>query len=143
MTSRTAAGAALAVLLSLGLTACGSDSHADDAAKATTHACRSFVLVGGADADQLAKELQAVLADTGGYNAEDVTARVLAIRAAATTAGLIEYLPKKDFRMFAALVDATLAAETAVKAEADSSSSLAPAIGAYNRAVQAVDARCR
>ena len=141
--SRAIPAAVLAVLLGTALTACGDDSENDDAAEATTHACRSFVLIGGADANQLAEELQAVISGTGGYNEEDVTERVLAIRAAATKAGLTEDLPKKDFRLFATLVDATLRAETAVAADADSGSGVAPALGAYVRAVKAVDARCR
>ncbi|MFL6021876.1 MAG: hypothetical protein ACJ72O_00915, partial [Marmoricola sp.] len=76
--SRAIPALAFTSLLGAVLTGCGGDDHDKaDATAATTHACRSYVLVGGADADQLSDELQAVLDGSGGYNVDDVTARVL------------------------------------------------------------------
>jgi len=139
--SRLLSGAVLTAVLATGLAGCGNDPAKDAATRAHTRACRAYVLVGGADAEHLAKDLQGVVEATGTFNAEDVVAGVAAVRAAATRAGLTDDLPAKDFRVFATLVDAAVQAQTAVQGDGDLGNQAA-AVATYTRAVKAVDARC-
>lgn len=138
-----AATAATAVLLASVVLAGCSDDAADDGAEARTAACRTYALGAGADGERLADELAAVVEQQpeAGYNAEDSTKRLRAVRLAAGRSGSVADLPTADYRLFRAVVTTSLALDTAVN-DSEAGSLDAAAVNAYVKAVKALGAVC-
>ncbi|MCW2857910.1 MAG: hypothetical protein JWR52_3525 [Marmoricola sp.] len=129
--------AILVVLLAAGLAGCGHDSSA-----ATTTACRSYALGGGAGDHQLITDLKGAVA-AGSWDTGPLLVEVRAVRSGAGTAGATKGLSAADYRLFRNVVSAMVTAESYVAPVNNSSGALdSSVIAGVNAAVGAVHKRC-
>lgn len=136
--------AAVVVLSTSGLAACGGGS---DAARARTTACRTYLVGGGAGDTALAADLLRITGAMGtdagvGYDAGSIKVALVDIRAGAATAGRTGGLSDADFAVFEAVAAAATGVERALSPVSDTEGLDQSGATALDTAVKGVHKLC-
>lgn len=130
---------ALVALLTATLTACGDDE--DDTAEARTTACRTFQLAAAGEGALAVQQMRTAEAD-GEWDGEQLTAPVLRVAAAASTAGAVEDLADDDFEAFLNVATTARRANDAINPTGDPEVGIGDAAAELETALAALTPVC-